>query len=411
MKTLRSLKGFLLKQIMPPTSGDSGGESRKLLAGQVKLAILLVTAAFLLILLFFKSGSADAKKEQEAEAKEAKKIKVEVASSALDPEVMWRQHFEEKLESSKEETEKQILKFTENLTSSSEGALKDAQNELKALRGELEELREFAMNARAENEISANKADESFAKAVEANLIAEEIATDEPSISGPKDSSLYIPETAYITGSLLGGIAVSTSVGSSSEPIPVSIRITGRGNLPKKFAVELKDCRIMSSAYGDLSSERAIVRAEVLVCSNPVTEEIVTTKIAGQIFGDDGMNGIKGRVVDMSTKHLKNAVIGGMLSGFAGTMKSESQLSITSLGALTTGKTPLSERAKDNALEGMGNASEKIADYYIKQAEKMSPVLLIPGGTKVDIMFTKGVYVGSTDVVKKIENDRRRAER
>ena len=61
---------------------------------------------------------------------------------------------------------------------------------------------------------------------------------------------------------------------------------------------------------------------------------------------------------------------------------------------------------QDGAFAGARNAAEKIADYYIKQAESMSPVLLVSGGTKVDIVFTKGVYLSALDVQEKLEQSR-----
>ena len=36
----------------------------------------------------------------------------------------------------------------------------------------------------------------------------------------------------------------------------------------------------------------------------------------------------------------------------------------------------------------------------------MSPVLLVSGGTKVDIVFTKGVYLSALDVQEKLEQSR-----
>ena len=74
----------------------------------------------------------------------------------------------------------------------------------------------------------------------------------------------------------------------------------------------MKQCRLLASAYGDISSERAIVRAEELVCEDKEAGLVISTKVSGVIYGDDGTNGIRGSVVSMSDKHLKNAVIGGV---------------------------------------------------------------------------------------------------
>ena len=205
---------------------------------------------------------------------------------------------------------------------------------------------------------------------------------------------------------MLGGIAVSTSVNSAAEPIPVIIKLTSRGNLPKDFAVDMKQCRLLASAYGDISSERAIVRAEELVCEDKEAGLVISTKVSGVIYGDDGANGIRGSVVSMSDKHLKNAVIGGVLSGFSNSAKGQNGLDITALGAISTKKKGMKDMAQDGLLSGTSSAAEKLADYHIRLAENISPVILVPGGTKVDIVFTKSVEIGSRDIEEVINAER-----
>ena len=79
----------------------------------------------------------------------------------------------------------------------------------------------------------------------------------------PKSAANYIPEGTYFTGYLLGGVVVSTALSTPDEnATPVSIRLTGRGNLNKANKTDMAKCSIMGSAYGDLSSERAIIRLE-----------------------------------------------------------------------------------------------------------------------------------------------------
>jgi hypothetical protein len=223
----------------------------------------------------------------------------------------------------------------------------------------------------------------------------------------PKSSRNFIPEASYVKGVLLGGIVVSTSMGSSTEPVPVIIRITDRGNLPKNFNIDLTNCKIMGSSYGDLSSERAIIRAEVLTCNDESAELIYTTKVAGLIYGDDGANGIKGHVVQTSSKHLKNAIVGGVISGFASSAKGKDSIFITGGGGIGTKKKGITDMAAEGAFDGASNAAEKVADYYIKQAESMSPVLQVAGGARVDVVFTKGVYFGALDIQEKLEQARK----
>lgn len=391
-------------------------DAKSILKRQIVLVLVILVglASFVLLIvkIEFGMGANNTKiPENEKLEEKAKKIKVEVASKALDPDRMWRNHFEDKLEASQIMTKEQLHKIAESIEVRSKEALLETKDDIKDLKEQLEEaknqLSDAADEMRALTMSLQEASDGSNVRPYEMNL--ESYSTgDNIDIEAPKDIKMYIPETSFIEGTLLGGIAVSTSSGSSSDPVPVVVRVTGKGNLPSNFAAKLNDCRILGSSYGDISSERAIIRAESLVCINKETEEVVTTKIAGAIYGDDGMNGIKGKIVDKSSKKIKNAALGGLISGFAGSMKSEGQFTLSSVGAVTTSKQGFDGRLKDNTLSGMGTAAEKIADYYIKQAENMSPVLLVPGGARVDIVFTKGVYLGSADVVKKIEHDRKR---
>lgn len=203
-----------------------------------------------------------------------------------------------------------------------------------------------------------------------------------------------------------GGVSVSTSVNSAGRPIPVIIKLTGRGSLPANFAVDIKQCKILASCYGDISSERAEIRAHELVCEDKEAGHYISTKVAGVVYGDDGANGIHGIVVSMSDKHLKNAFIGGLLSGFSNTARGQGGLNITSLGAISTRKRGARDMAEDGLMGGANSAAETLADYHIKFAENISPVIQIPGGTKVDVTFIESVEIGSFDVEERIKTAR-----
>ena len=60
----------------------------------------------------------------------------------------------------------------------------------------------------------------------------------------------------------------------------------------------------------------------------------------------------------------------------------------------------------EGLLGGASTAAEKLADYHIKLAENISPVILVPGGTKVDIVFTKSLQIGSFDIEEVIKSER-----
>ena len=400
----KKIKGLIAKN----TRGEAAeitNPSKILMRQVVRLGLIagvlvIVTAA---VVNFLAANKEKGKKPIEEE--QAVSVPIVAASSAIDPEKMWRNHFEDKLTENTNEVSQKLRVIEDSMAKKEEEIAERNKKEMAEMEEKLRFARQELQDAINELKMAKEMNPKEQAREIEfGHNVVSHVIEDERQISRPKSSRNYIPETAYVQGVLLGGISVSTSVGSSSEPVPVAIRITGRGNLPASFAVDLKHCRILGSSYGDLSSERAIIRAEVLVCEQD--EQIITTRVAGIVYGDDGSNGIKGKVVQTSNKQVQHALVGGVLSGFAATAKSADQFNISSIGAISTKKTGVGERLRDNSLAGVGNAGDKLADYYLRQAEMMSPVLQISGGTRVDVMFTKGVYLGSHGVRKELAKAR-----
>lgn len=396
-------------------AGGDNPEGKSQISKKKWINFALICAAgfisFLLLLLFIASNdTSELSLKDQAESEDIDSHhKIELGTDATEIDKKWKTFLEDAIETEGKTRAEQIELLQKTINEYNESSKQEVEGEFKELRDRLS----YALHA-----IDSLKADNQNIQNEIASLSPEDkekesspelgiTAINPEQVTRPPISSFnHIPATSYVSGHLLGGIAVSTSVHSASEPIPVIIKLTSRGNLPKAFAVDVKQCRLLASCYGDISSERAIIRAEELVCEDKAAGLITTTKVAGVIYGDDGANGIRGTVVSMSDKHLKNAVIGGMLSGFAGTAKGQEGLDITSLGTLSTKKRGMKDMAQDGILGGTSTAAEKLADYHIKLAENISPVILVPGGTKVDVMFTKSVEVGSIDVEQVIKAER-----
>ena len=110
----------------------------------------------------------------------------------------------------------------------------------------------------------------------------------------------------------------------------------------------------------------------------------------------------------MAGKHLKNAALGGMISGFAGSSKSDKGFMFNpGLGAISKDKTGIKEKITDSMSGGASNAAEKMADYHMKMAEAAAPVIEVPGAVPVTVFFSKGVYLGSISVKEEIKHERK----
>ena len=419
MRDIKRKFEVLLEKISQYFIGTDSFESKKQITRKKwfnLVAVAVVIIIGLITLLFFVESKSKAEEAIAALSNskgdnnlELRHKKIELGTDATKGDVKWQNFLEESIETEGKTRQDQIDLLKNSLTKNQETNKEEVTSEIDELKERLSyalmEIDSLKTNNQNIQQDIASLGSQTKEESLPAELGITSINTKLVT-KAPVSSFNYIPATSYVSGHLLGGIVVSTSVNSASEPIPVIIKLTNRGNLPKNFAVDIADCRLLGSTYGDISSERAIIRAEELVCEDRVAGLITTTKVSGVIYGDDGANGIRGVVVSMSEKHLKNAFLGGMLSGFSNTAKGQSGLDITALGAIRTKKKGMKDMAQDGILGGTSSAAEKLADYHIKLAENISPVILVPGGTKVDVMFTKSVEIGSSDIEEVIKEER-----
>ena len=203
-----------------------------------------------------------------------------------------------------------------------------------------------------------------------------------------------IPAGAFAQAVLLGGVDASTSIQASSDPRPILLRVTAAGTLPRRFKSDLCDCHVLAASYGDVSSERVFMRLEKLTCMERKTGEVLEMQVDGYVAGEDGRAGLRGTIVDRAGANMRNAAIGGFLSGIGSFLSTANNNPMTfSLNSGLAQSNPLTngDMLKHGVAKGASSALEKYADFYIKRAEQMQPVLQVEAGRIVDIVFTKGV--------------------
>lgn len=211
----------------------------------------------------------------------------------------------------------------------------------------------------------------------------------------PKTPGNYVPSGSYVKAVMLGGLDASTGVNAQSNPRPVFLRTTDDGTLPNGFHSHLKNCRLIGAGYGDLSSERAYVRLESMSCMRDGV--IVDFPVYGYVNGKDGKDGIRGSVVMRDGELVSKAFVGGALSGFGDSVSDNyTTTSISPLGSTTSVNN--GQSLEYGAAQGVSNAADLYAQYNIKRAEQLQPVIEVSAGNEVDIVFTKGFYLdGLTD--------------
>jgi len=113
--------------------------------------------------------------------------------------------------------------------------------------------------------------------------------------------------------------------------------------------------------------------------------------VSGSIYGEDGKLGLRGRLVTKQGQILANALLAGIVSGIGkGVVYQSSTTGITALGTQFTDADPGKEYQAGIG-QGVSNAMDRLAQYYISLADKTHPVIEIDAGRRVDIGFTKGI--------------------
>lgn len=373
------------------------------------LSILILIAIVIGILIKLKIPGNTGSREKITGIEDEKSVKIELASEAVKSKEKYPIYVDNRLDEESKIREQSVNDAIGVMEIKHQKIEQEQTVRYESLKGELDNMMYLLNTLNIQNQELANKLialEKTPVEEVEMIPELNVMKTSDQREQTIHNSWNYIPATSYVSGELLGGISVSTSVSTITEPIPVIIRLTRSGNLPKDFAVSVKECRILGSCYGDLSSRRAMVRGEELVCEDKASGSVISTKIAGVVFGDDGKNGIRGEVISADDELLTKAFAAGILSGASSVAKGQGGVNVSPTGVASIPSRGVQDMVSDSLFSGVSTATEKLADHYIKLADKVSPVIEIPGGTKVDIVFTKGVIVGSGDIKEKIEKQR-----
>lgn len=192
------------------------------------------------------------------------------------------------------------------------------------------------------------------------------------------------------------------------------LRLTDLTVLPRKFRTDLIDCHCTASAWGELSSERVHARLVTLSCVERDTGEILEVAVNGYIAGSDGKEGIRGVVASKEGQFLARSLWGGVFAGIGSALSPANKASYggSFLSIGTPEKPSTKDMFKSGFSESANNSLSKLSDYYIQRAEQIQPVIQIPAGQKVDLIFTEKVAIDKTLIRKKIaeKNDVERKE-
>lgn len=200
----------------------------------------------------------------------------------------------------------------------------------------------------------------------------------------------YLPAGSFARAVVLAGATVSTGGTASSNPVPMLLEIKDLARLPNAFRANVKACFVTANATGDLSSERVWIRLERLSCMTQ-SGKALDARVQGYVTGDDGKTGVRARLVTRSGQAIASALLTGSISGLGKAVSLSAQDTTTyTSGAVGT---TVSDSFRAGLGEGLESALDRIADYYIRLADKIFPCLEIDSGRKVDLILSQGLTV------------------
>ena len=206
-----------------------------------------------------------------------------------------------------------------------------------------------------------------------------------------KADDLLITGT-FARARLLNGVEAPSGGQANGNPVPMLLEIKDPAFLPNRYRSDIKRCMVTANATGDLSSERVLVRLDRLSCITQ-SRGAIDVKVTGYVTGEDGKTGLKARVVTRSGQAIANALLVGTLSGLGEAVSLAAQDSSTNFAGTVTNSVNNPWRA--GLGEGMQDALDRVADYYLKLADKIFPVLEVDAGRDVDIVITQSASIAT----------------
>lgn len=226
---------------------------------------------------------------------------------------------------------------------------------------------------------------------------------EDPSDKKKADEGIYLPAGSILSGALITGIDAPTGQGARKDPFPVLLRIKKEAVLPNRFRADVRECFLIASAFGDLSSERAYMRAETISC---VREDgaVIENGMDAYASGEDGKAGVRGRLVSKQGAILARSLMAGFMQGVSEAFSVRQVPSINVTGTSGSGNSgkvidPVYEQAFNSqamqgaAIGGTGRALERIADFYLEMAENLYPVIEVDAAREIDFVVKKGTQL------------------
>ncbi|WGM03639.1 F-type conjugal transfer pilus assembly protein TraB [Arsenophonus nasoniae] len=215
----------------------------------------------------------------------------------------------------------------------------------------------------------------------------------------------YIPSGSFVKSMLIEGADANASVTGNQATVPMQVRLTGKVEMPNSKTYDLTGCFVSMEAYGDVSSERAIVRTRKISCIKG--DDVIDLPIEGHV-NFRGKNGVKGEVVMRNGKILGWAWGAGFIDGLG---QGAGRAAQPTVGLGATASLGIDDIAKSAIGGGASKAAQTLSNYYIKRAEQYHPIIPIGAGNEVTVVFQEGFQLKTIEEMQAEAGNRERTDK
>ena len=212
------------------------------------------------------------------------------------------------------------------------------------------------------------------------------------------DSPNYLPPNSIATAKVIVGVDASAGVQSQSDPLPVVLRITGPARSVyrdgKLLTTRIQGCLVNGAARGDLSSEKVYVKLQRMTCPQ-ANGRYAVSDVKGFI-SFAGKTGVRGRVVSREGGLVGQAFLAGVAGGFGRGFSANTDAILNGSNVTVNGKRQqlgIGELAQGGFGNGVAQSADMVSKYLIERAEQYQPVIEMPTGINVEIVFLEGVFI------------------
>lgn len=200
---------------------------------------------------------------------------------------------------------------------------------------------------------------------------------------------VYLPLGSFCKGTLLTGVYAAADI---NNPLPVLIALDEAFYGPNKTRVPLKDAFLLGKAYGDLTSERALIQIVAISAVLPDGSVFEKEQDLGYVTDELGELGIKGRVVYNTGRQLALSFMGGFVAGGAQAV-ADTQITTHRSAQGEMSRDVTGSASKNAIFSGIAGSSGRLAEFYERQAQELIPAVHVRNGVSVNFIVQKGVSI------------------